>query len=98
MTKRITPKVKAIADAHISARQNNKFDDINTDTIDQLKSALYVDGKTSEIVMKEIEIRFISITSCLMSSQLGYVSKAYRDGVYKGFKIFFEGYDKNNRR
>jgi hypothetical protein len=92
MTKRITPKVKAIADAHIQAKLNNNFDEIKIESIDQLKAELFYFGKTSEGVLKEIEIRFISITSLLISSQLGHISKAYKEGVYKGFKTLFANY------
>lgn len=93
MTKRITPRIKAIADAHIQAKLNKTFDVLDVKTVDQLKAELFYFGKTSEGVLKEIEIRFISITSLLISSQFGHVSKAYKEGVYKGFKTLFANYN-----
>jgi hypothetical protein len=92
MTKRITPRIKAIADAHIQAKLNKTFDVLDVSTVDQLKAELFYFGKTSEGVLEQIEIRFISITSLLISSQLGHISKAYKEGVYKGFKTLFANY------
>jgi hypothetical protein len=86
--KRITPEIKAIADAHIEARSKGIFDNPEVNTKEEILQALR-DGKTFSEVLKVIEVRYISITSLLMSSQLDYVSDAYRKGVYKGFKTLF---------
>lgn len=83
--KRITPQIKAIADAHIEAKKTGIFDDPTVATKAELLSQLRA-GKTFSLVIREIEFRYISITSNLMSSQLGFVSDAYVKGVYKGFK------------
>ena len=85
MTKRITPQIKAIADAHIQANFTSKWDDPNVTTKEEVLSLLR-DGKTFSGVLRQIEIRFVSTTSLIMHSQLGYVSDAYKKAVYKGFK------------
>jgi hypothetical protein len=84
--KRITPQIKAIADAHIQAKSTGTWDNPSVTTKEEVLSLLR-DGKTFSEVLRQIEIRYVSITSNLMSSQLGYVSDAYKKGVYKGFKV-----------
>ena len=86
--KRITSEIKAIADAHIEARNKGIFDNPQVSTKEEIFQALR-DGKTFSEILNVIEVRYVSITSNLMSSQLGYVSDAYRKGVYKGFKTLF---------
>jgi len=83
---RITPQIKAIADAHIKARIENSFDNPKVTTIEEIKSLL-VDGKTLQGVLEEIEIRYCPITSIFLSRKLQHTSKSYVSGVYKGFKI-----------
>lgn len=83
---RITPQIKKIADLHIKAMQEKKFDNSKVSTTDEIFQKLR-DGQTFEQVLKQIEIRYCSITSILMSTQIGYVSQSYKNGVYKGFKI-----------
>ena len=83
--KRITPQIKAIAEAHIDAKINGTFDNPAVTTKEEVFQSLR-DGKTFSEVLRQIEIRYVSITSNLMSSQLNYVTDAYRKGVYKGFK------------
>lgn len=85
---RITQQVKAIADAHIEARKTGKFDNPKVSTAMEVFRELRM-GKTFEEVMREIEVRYCSIGSILMSTQLNHTSKSYRDAVYKGFKILF---------
>jgi hypothetical protein len=87
--KRITQRTKAIADAHIDAKKIGKFDDPMVKTKQELFAQL-LSGKTFSGVVKEIEVRYVSITSNLMSSQLGHVSDAYVKGMYKGFKILLD--------
>lgn len=83
--KRITPQIKSIADAHIQAKLTGAWDNPNANTKGEVLSLLR-NGKTFAEVLRQVEIRYVSITSNLMSSQLNYVSDAYRKGVYKGFK------------
>ena len=87
--RQITPQVKAIAEAHINAKKIGKFDNPMVKTKEELLAQLK-DGKTFSEVVREIEIRYVSITSNLMSSQLGHVSNAYVKGMYKGFKILLD--------
>ena len=86
---RITPQVKAIADAHITARQTGKFDNPTVQTKAELLAELS-SGKTFEGVLEQIEIRFASIGSILMSTRLNHVSSSYRSAVYKGFKAILQ--------
>jgi hypothetical protein len=87
--KRITPQVKAIADAHINAKQSGQFDNVNVTNKEEVLQALR-EGKTFSEVLKQIEIRFCSITSILMNNHLDYTSKSYRTSVYKGFKSLLQ--------
>ena len=92
---RITKETKRIADAHIEARLNGTFDDPQVSTKDELIQALR-DGKTFSGLLDQIEIKFTSITSILLSRQLFHQSKSYTNGVYKGFKIILQ-HEESNR-
>lgn len=86
MANRITPQIKAIADAHIKARMDSSFDNPRASTIEEIKNFL-MEGKTLEGVLEEVEIRYCPITSIFMARQMKHSSKAYVKGVYMGFKI-----------
>lgn len=86
---RITPQIKAIADAHIEARKTGQFDNPRVTTAREVFAQLRA-GKTFEEVIKQIEIRYCSIGSILMSTQLSYTSQAYKSSVYKGFKTLLQ--------
>jgi len=90
MTTRISKQVKAIADAHINAKANGTFDNPTVSTRDEVIKNL-MDGKTFEEVLHQIEIRFCSITSILMSNKFDYQSQAYKRNVYNGFKTLLQG-------
>lgn len=83
--KRITPQAKAIADAHIRAKQTGQFDNLPVTTKEEVMQALR-DGKTFSEVLNQIEMRYCSITSLLMSSHFDYTSQSYKASIYKGFK------------
>ena len=85
---RITKEVKAIADAHIAARINNSFDDVEFYGKEELLR-LMREGKTFSRVMHEIEIRFCSITSTLMARSLCHTTNAYKTAVYNAFKKLY---------
>lgn len=87
--KRISKQAKAIADAHIKARLQGNFDDPKVTTKEELIEAL-LSGKTFSELLEEIEMRFTSITSILLSRQLFHQSNNYKAGVYKGFKILID--------
>jgi hypothetical protein len=86
MKTRISKQAKAIADAHIQARINNIFDNPSVITRQDVINSL-IEGKTFESVLHQIELRFCSITSIVLSRTFSYKSNAYKSGVYKGFKI-----------
>jgi len=92
MTKRISTKVKAIADAHLEAKLRGSFDDPRVTTRDEVIASLLA-GKTFSEVLSQIEIRFCSITSIMLASNvlrlngdIGYLSANYKKDVYRGFK------------
>jgi hypothetical protein len=87
--KRISPKTKAIADAHIKARLEGNFDDPKVTTKQEMFDAI-LEGKTFSGLLDEIEVRFTSITSIILSRKLFHQSKNYKSGVYKGFKILLD--------
>ena len=82
---RITPEVKAIADAHIEAKKSGKFDDVPVSSKEEL-IRLLKEGKTFSAVLNEIELRFVSITSNIFARVLDYTTDAYVKSVRKGFK------------
>lgn len=74
-----------IANAHIEAKLHNKFTNPSATTRDEVMSAL-ADGHTFEALMEQIETRYVSVTSQLYSSVLGYTTEAYKKSIRKGFK------------
>ena len=81
---RIKPQVKAIADAHIKARETGIYDNPPVQTREDVIRELYA-GKTFEEVIHQVEIRYASIGSILISG-LGHSSQSYKTAIYKGFK------------
>jgi hypothetical protein len=88
-SKRISKETKAIADKYIQAAIDGKFDDVKIKNPAELKQALK-DGKVIKALLDEIEIRYVSITSIMMNRMLLHQSAAYRNGIYKGFKILLD--------
>lgn len=87
-TKRITPEIKLIADAHIRAKITGIFDDPLVSNKAELIKALN-EGKTFSALLDTIEIRFCSIGTLLLASGTilqQHISNSYRSGIYKGFK------------
>lgn len=87
--KRITPQVKAIADAHLMAKESGMFDNPEITNTQELKDALWA-GKTFSGVLEEIEIRYCTTGSMLLGSCLDHTSNNYKSGVYKGFKTLLQ--------
>lgn len=92
MTKRISKKVKAIADAHLEAKLRGSFDDPRVASKEEVIASLSA-GKTLSAVLEQIEIRFCSITSIILASNVlrlngdvGHLSANYKRDVYRGFK------------
>jgi hypothetical protein len=82
---KITKETKAIADAHLLAKENNSFNDPSISSREDLFIALK-NGQTFSKLMNEIEIRFVSITSLMVAQNLKHNTEAYKKGIYKGFK------------
>lgn len=90
--KRISKKVKAIADAHIEAKMTGKFLEQNIANKEQLLQSI-VDGYTYKQLLDLVEVNYVTITSQLTSTLLGHVSDAYKKQVYKGFKEILKEYN-----
>jgi hypothetical protein len=86
--KRITKQIKGIADAHIRARMNDRFDDTPVMDLDDLKRNV-LEGRTYRSLMDGIEVEYSTITSCLMARQFRHASDAYKSAIYKGFRELF---------
>jgi len=82
---KISKETKAIADAHLLAKQTGLFNDPLISSKDELIQALK-QGQTFSKLMDEIEISFVSVTSLMMAHILDHNSGAYKKGIYNGFK------------
>jgi hypothetical protein len=90
--KRISKKVKAIADAHIEAKITGKFLEQHVTNKDELLQSI-VDGYTYKQLLDLVEVNYVTITSMMMSSLIGHVSDSYKKQVYKGFKEILKDYN-----
>ena len=95
---RITPQIKAIADAHLEEKKRGHYDNpkvySNNEVLDKM-----LEGYTFSKVVDEIEIRYMSITTQLMGATIfGHISDGYKRDFYKGFKEIFSNinYRKKN--
>jgi hypothetical protein len=86
--RRITKKIRQIADAHIKARMEDKFDDTPVSDLDELKRNL-LDGKTYSELIKSMETEYCSITSILTCTQFNHATDSYKQSIYRGFKELF---------
>ena len=86
--KRISKQAKAIADAHIEAKIAKSFSNPSFAYPEEMRNAIK-NGATSEALMEEVEIRYCPITSIILAN-MGHISKAYRSGVYQGFRILLD--------
>jgi hypothetical protein len=86
--KRVTKLQQSIIQAHIYAKQNNSFKEIKVSTIPEMRQAL-LDGYTFEQLYNEVEIRYTSIVGILINSNFRHLSKNYKSGITKGFKVIF---------
>jgi hypothetical protein len=90
--KRISKKVKAIADAHIEAKITGKFLEQRVTNKAELLQSI-VDGYTYKQLLDLVEVNYVSTTSQLLSSLVGHVTDAYKKQVYKGFKEILKEYN-----
>jgi len=88
-TTRITPETKAIADAHLKAIAEGKFDDPTVSTKEEFIAQLRA-GKTFSVAVKKIEIHFMSITTIAMNEIIKHQSNTYKKMIYKGFKSILQ--------
>lgn len=89
--KKITKEVKAIADAHMKANVDGIWNEVKVSDKKDLLDKMMA-GHTYQSVHDQTQARFCSVGSSIMASVLGHDSKAYRAGIYKGFKVIFDGY------
>lgn len=82
--KRITKDIKAIAEAHLKAKETGIFDNPRVSTKEEVIRHLR-EGKTFSDVLHQIEIRFVSITSLAYDRIFTHQTGAYKKAVYKGF-------------
>ena len=78
-------QIRLVTDAHINAKISGKYDNPLVMSKEDIVREM-LNGKTFSAVINQIESRFISITSQLMSSQFGHVSNTYRTQVYNAIK------------
>jgi hypothetical protein len=90
--KRISKKVKAIADAHIDAKITGKFLEQRVTNKDELLDSI-VNGYTYKQLLYLVEVNYVTITSQLLSTMVGHVTDAYKKQVYKGFKEILNEYN-----
>jgi len=87
---RLTKLQAQIVKAHIEAKVNNSFSDVEYKTPEQVKTLL-LEGKTLAGLYEEIEIRYCSVGSIILSNPatFGHMSHSYKAGISKGFKWIF---------
>ena len=83
---RITKEIKTIANNHLQAKLEGKFDNPAVSTKQEIIEAIK-EGKTFSALLDEIETRFVSITSIMMQRHFDHVTESYKRGIYKGFNI-----------
>jgi hypothetical protein len=84
MYKRLPKEWKAIADAHIKARETQNFDNPHVSTESEFYTAVKA-GKTFASLLETVETRYCSMTSILTACLISHTSEAYKKGVYRGF-------------
>jgi len=89
--KRISKKVKAIADAHIEAKMIGRWIGQDVKNEEELLQSLLI-GCTYKQLLDLVEINYVTITSQMLIS-VGYVPDSYRAQVYKGFKETLKDYN-----
>lgn len=89
--KRISKKVKEIADAHIEAKITGKFLEQHVTNKDELLKSI-VEGYTYKQLLDLVEVNYVTITSQMLV-HVGYVPDSYKKQVYKGFKEILKDYN-----
>lgn len=86
MSKRISKQALAVANKYIAAKTSREFEQLPENTTPQQLRQLVADGHVYEEVLKEIELRYISMTSMLYAGVGLGVTEAYKQGIRKAFK------------
>ena len=81
----LNQSVKAVADRHILARKNNKFDNPTARNKRKVILAMYA-GYTFERVLDHVESAHCSYLSLFLVRHFGIYTSWYKLGVYNGFK------------
>lgn len=85
MHKRITKIQREIADRHIAAKANGTFDVADFRTSEEMIDGLR-QGKVYHELLTEIEVRFVPVTSILVSTLGNYQTDTYTRNVRKAFR------------
>jgi transcriptional regulator NrdR family protein len=89
---RITKFQKETMLRHIEASKQDKFDLEKTDSIIDVQRALS-DGKTIRSIHENIEARYCSVGSAVMSRLMQHESKSYIRDLSKGYKEFMNAFN-----
>ena len=89
--KRATKLQLQIINAHLEAKAKNQFSDPPISTRESIKEAL-LKGETIRFLYEEIEIRYCSIGSIILSNPgtFNHMSQNYKAEIRKGFKILLD--------
>ena len=86
--KRISKELKAIADRHVQAKAENKWNTKAVSTVQELAQAMK-DGHTYPLVLDNVEITYCPIGTLLGEALLGVKSKTYMASIYRGFRLIW---------
>lgn len=89
---RLTKLQSKIANAHLQASANDKFNPIHIGNVDDLVQGL-IDGYTFPDLYREIEMRYVPVGSILMASGtlFSHQSASYKATIRRGFKNILNG-------
>jgi hypothetical protein len=91
MSNRLSALQSEIANRHIESKRTGVFNCRKCSTAPEIINAIVM-GETNEVLLYEIEMRYVSITSILMSNPatFGHISDAYVKAVRHGFKVLLD--------
>lgn len=83
-------EIIAIADAHIEARITRRWGSAPKVTnVTELVSELRK-GRLYEQVLREVEIRYVSVQTLIMQNVMDVTTETYKRNVRKGFKTLLQ--------
>ena len=89
---RATKRQNEIIQAHFEARRTMNFKCRTITSVEDLIEALKA-GETCEALFAEIEIRYATIGSILISQTFDHWSESYKRSIRKGFITFLNKYN-----